>query len=246
MPFLIITLYLTCNTGVAGVNIDKMMEVESLILQLGIFQLITSDFNMDPSIIADTRWLTRIAGAIIIPEGVEATCTNGAGLLDYCISSVQMSETIKVKPALWAPWKTHSAFEILIPKAPRGINIRTLVRPAAFPADYTAEGEHLREQAAWGFNVSSKQKAAIYYVGDKSLDWSKSLEIAGNMKARHCEAQETVQSSIMQGREHSHLAGVEAYARWSLATERFILLRTSIPQQQRKGYLRRGTWAQFH
>ncbi len=81
MLLLLITVYMTCSLGIDGENIAKLAQIERLINETGIMYIITGDFNMDPSIIMASRWISRISGAVVQPEGITATCTNGGGCL---------------------------------------------------------------------------------------------------------------------------------------------------------------------
>ncbi len=219
MPLLLITVYLTSNVGLEAANVRKLAQIEALIQELGIFYCIGGDWNMQPEEIAESNWVSRINGSIVTPEGVQSTCSNGGRMLDYVIASGPIAGIIRLLPLPGAPWGTHLATMMVIPRAPRRVHVRTLVRPQALPENKN-EGPTMawREAKRWAQCTTAKSQPTP----------------------------EIVTTSYIADREKDFMAGVEEYQRWSLAAEYFLLSEGATPTGRWNRHVGRGTWPQFH
>ena len=79
-----VSIYLTCNTGIAGSNLQKLSEIGSYVTNDGISVVIAGDWNVLPSELLESSWPARITGEILLPCDVEISCISGR-LVDYAV-----------------------------------------------------------------------------------------------------------------------------------------------------------------
>ena len=125
-PVMFVSVYLTCNTGIAGENLQKLSEIGSHVTNAGIPFIIAGDWNVPPSELLESSWPARIKGEILLPCGVEISCISRR-LIDYV-------NIAKLRGFVEGPWKTHQALLLTLPRSPRSFLTRSLTTsPMKFP-----------------------------------------------------------------------------------------------------------------
>ncbi len=203
-PFLWVHAYFNCNEGVSGGNIAKMGQLALLFKELGIPFGLTADFNMEPQELAAAGWLEEIGAEVITAQGITATCSNGGNLLDYAVISKNIASVTAVKP-FDGPWGTHQALVLEIPRAPLTYLVRVVAQPRALPPE-----EHHVNKADW---EDAKARA--------------------NGKVQNSEVPQFMLESPHLDADDQNMARLDdAYAKWSLAAEMFILERSGMDQSR--------------
>ena len=104
-----VSVYLTCNTGIAG------------------------DENVLPSELLESGWPARIRGEILLPCVVEISCISGR-LIDCAVCHRSIVNIAKLRSFVEGPWKTHQALLLTLPRSPRSFLTRSLTTsPMKFP-----------------------------------------------------------------------------------------------------------------
>ena len=101
-PVMFVSVYLTCNTGIAGVNLQKLSEIGSHVTNAGIPFAIAGDWNVLPSELLESSWPARIKGEILLPCDVEISCISGR-LLDYAICHRSIVNIAKLQSIVESP-----------------------------------------------------------------------------------------------------------------------------------------------
>ena len=83
-PVIFISVYLTCNTGIAKTNIPKLSGIGSYVTNAGIPFVIAGDWTVVPSELLESSWPARIKGEILLPCDLGISCTSGR-LIDYAV-----------------------------------------------------------------------------------------------------------------------------------------------------------------
>ena len=108
-PVMFVSVYLTCNTGIAG------------------------DENVLPSELLESGWPARIRGEILLPCVVEISCISGR-LIDCAVCHRSIVNIAKLRSFVEGPWKTHQALLLTLPRSPRSFLTRSLTTsPMKFP-----------------------------------------------------------------------------------------------------------------
>ena len=132
-PVMFVSVYLTCNTGIAGVNLQKLPEIGSCVTNAGIPFVIAGDWNVLPSELLESGWPALIKGEILLPCDVEISCISGR-LIDYAICHRSIVNIAKLQSFVEGRWKTHQALLFTFPGSPRSVLTRSLtVSPVKFP-----------------------------------------------------------------------------------------------------------------
>ena len=116
---LVVSLYLTCSTGVARDNIVKLGSLAECLKKDGRLFVIMGDWNMTPGELMDqgSHWLQLVGGVIKVPEGAAHTCVSGR-TIDFLVVSAQLQNAVRVELELALPWKTHSGLRVLLRRRP--------------------------------------------------------------------------------------------------------------------------------
>ena len=83
-PVTFVSVYLTCNTGIAWTNLQKFSEIGSHVTNAGIPFVFAVDWNVLPSELLASSWPARIKGEILLPYDLEISCNSGR-LIDYAV-----------------------------------------------------------------------------------------------------------------------------------------------------------------
>ena len=67
-PVMFVSVYLTCNTGKAGANLQKLSEIGAHVKDAGIPFVIAGDWNVPPSELLESGWPARIKGEMLPPS----------------------------------------------------------------------------------------------------------------------------------------------------------------------------------
>ena len=92
---MLVSVYLTCNTGIAGTNLQKLSEIGSHVTNAGIPFVIAGDWNVLPSELLESSWPARIEGEILLSCDLEISCTSGR-LIDYAVCHKSMVNIAKL------------------------------------------------------------------------------------------------------------------------------------------------------
>ena len=90
-----VSVYLTCNTGIAGTNLQKLSEIGSYVTNAGIPFVIAGDWNVPPSELLESSWPARIKGEMLLPCDLEISGTPGR-LIDYAVCHRSIVNTAKL------------------------------------------------------------------------------------------------------------------------------------------------------
>ena len=123
-PVIFVSVHLTCNTGIAGTNLQKLSQrsartsptlVSPLSLQvIGMFCL--------PSCL---NRAARIKGEILLPCDLELSCTSGR-LIDCAICHRSLVNIAELQSFVEGPWKTLQALLLTLPRSPKRFFTRSL------------------------------------------------------------------------------------------------------------------------
>ena len=148
-----VSVYLTCNTGVAGENLQKLSEIGSCVTNACVPFVIAGDWNVLPSELLESGLPTRIKGEILLPCDVEISCISGK-LIDYAFCHRSIVNIAKLRSFVEGLWKTHQALLLTLPRSPRSFFTRSLTTPpmkfpdfdrdASFSSWTEAESSHFR------------------------------------------------------------------------------------------------------
>ena len=134
----LLSVYLTCNIGVAGENVTKLAQLRDFVERCPWPCALMGDWNLTPQELQETGFLTSIVNrrmVIRVPD-VAYTCTQGAKrIIDFMVVDARLLAATSV-PGLVseAPWRPHLALGSGLAAAPRAIHQRTLRRPWRFDA----------------------------------------------------------------------------------------------------------------
>ena len=92
---LFVSVYLTCKTGIAGTNLQKLTEIGSYVTNACIPFVIAGDWNVLPSELLESGWPARIKKEILLPCDLEISCTSGT-LIDYAVCHRSMVNIAKL------------------------------------------------------------------------------------------------------------------------------------------------------
>ena len=105
VSILIITLYLRTGEGFSEANASILQQIFTLV---GIFRgavIIGGDWQFPPQELVVSPWLQRLGLTVVVPTGVEVTCTAGSGrLIDYFVTSKVLAPYISVSPEFDVPF----------------------------------------------------------------------------------------------------------------------------------------------
>ena len=128
-----VSIYLTCNTGIAGTNLQKLSEIGSHVTNADIPFVIAGDWNVPLSELLEPSWPARIKEEMLLPCDLEISCTSGR-LIDYAVSHRSILNIAKLQSFVEGPWKTHQALLLTLPRSPRRFFTRLLApSPMKFP-----------------------------------------------------------------------------------------------------------------
>ena len=132
-PVMFVSVYLTCNTGITGTNLQKLSEIGAHVKDAGIPFVIAGDWNVPPSELLESGWPARIKGEVLPPSDLEISCTSGR-LIDYTVCHRSIANIARLRSFVEGPWKTHQALLLTLPRSPRSFLTRSLVAsPTKFP-----------------------------------------------------------------------------------------------------------------
>ena len=128
-----VSVYLTCNTGIAGETLPKLSEIGSYVTNVGIPFVIAGDWNVLPFGLLESSWPARIKGEILLPCDVEISCISGR-LIDYAVCHRSIVKIAKLQSFVEGLWKTHQALPLTLPRSLRSFLTRSLTTsPMKFP-----------------------------------------------------------------------------------------------------------------
>ncbi len=136
MNYILLTAYLDHSIGPVGPNLLKLKQIVNVLLYFNLMYIIVADWNMLPSRLASTEFLRMINGEVKLVEGLDHTCISGR-TLDYVVVSKHFAPAIKsVKPVFYSPWRAHVGFLVKVDKAPRSIQIRSILQPCKLVGNF--------------------------------------------------------------------------------------------------------------
>ena len=214
-PVMFVSVYLTCNTGIAGANLQKLSEICDHVKDAGIPFVIAGDWNVPPSELLESGWPARIKGEILPPSDLEISCTSGR-LIDYAVCHRSVANIVRLHSFVEGPWKTHQALLLTLPRSPRRFLTRSLVvSPMKFPRiDRNALS------ASWS-DFAHQSKSLSFQPPDISLP-----------------------SYLDPDPRLSQKLALK-YKRWSSASERFLLSKCETGKANQKNFLGRGSETKF-
>ena len=107
-PVIFISVYLTCNTGIAKTNIPKLSGIGSYVTNAGIPFVIAGDWTVVPSELLESSWPARIKGEILLPCDLGISCTSGR-LIDYAVCHRSLVNISKLQSFVEGPWENTSS-----------------------------------------------------------------------------------------------------------------------------------------
>ena len=132
-PVMFVSVYLTCNTGITGANLQKLSEIGAHVKDAGIPFVIAGDWNVPPSELLESSWPARIKGEVLPPFDLEISCISGR-LIDFAVCHRSIVNIASLRSFVECPWKTHQALLLTLPRSPRSFFTRSLVAsPTKFP-----------------------------------------------------------------------------------------------------------------
>ena len=214
-PVIFVSVYLTCNTGIAGENLQKLSEIGSCVTNAGIPFVIAGDWNVLPSELLESGWPARIKGEILLPCDVEISCISGR-LIDFAVCHRSIVNIAKLRSFLEGPWKTHQALLLTLPRSPRSFLTRSLTTsPTKFPdfdrnASFYSWTECVRLSTSFHFGPPDRLLPG-YIDPDPALSQKLALD----------------------------------YKRWSCASENFLLSKCGTEATDHRKFLGRGSETSF-
>ena len=126
-----VSVYLTCNTGIAGMNLQKLSEIGSYVTNAG-----PSSLRGIGTCCLPNCWNQAglpVLREILLPCDLEVSCTSGR-LIDYRVCHRSIVNIAKSHSFVEGPWKTHQALLLTLPRSPRRFFTRSLATsPMKFP-----------------------------------------------------------------------------------------------------------------
>ena len=214
-PVMFVSVYLTCNTGITGVNLQKLSEIGVHIKNAGIPFVIAGDWNVPPSELLESGWPARIKGEILPPSDLEISCTSGR-LIDYAVCHRSIANIARLSSFVEGPWKTHQALLLTLPRSPRRFLTRSLVdSPMKFPsvdrnAGSVSWSDFIHQSRSLHFQPPSRT-LPTFLDPDPSLSQKLALK----------------------------------YKRWSSASVKFLLSKCEAEKLNQKNFLGRGSEINF-
>ena len=120
-----ISVSLTCNTGIAGINLQKLSVIGTYVTNAGIPFVIARDWNVLPSELLESSWPARIKDKILLPCDLEISCTS-ARPIDKAVCHRSLVNIARLQSFVAGPWKTHQALLLTLPRSPRRFLTRSL------------------------------------------------------------------------------------------------------------------------
>ena len=210
-----VSVYLTCNTGIAGENLQKLSEIGSCVRNAGIPFIIAGDWNVPPSELLESSWPGRIKGEILLPCDLEVSCTSGR-LIDYAVCHRSIVIIAKLHSFVEGPWKTHQALLLTLPRSPGRFFTRSLATsPMKFPPIDRNAG---------------------------SSSWSECVHQSDSF---HFRPPDRPLSSYLDPNPALSQKLALKYKRWSCASENFLLSKCEAEMSNQKRFLGRGSETNF-
>ena len=132
----VILLYLTSSSGLDLGNKRRLASVSALVATLKDPWLILGDWNLPPSELESSGWLEKIQGELVLPHGVEFTCSTGTSntLLDFGVRSKSADSIVQgLFPVTEVPWGTHLGLELRLNPSLEKQKMIEWNYPRAFP-----------------------------------------------------------------------------------------------------------------
>ena len=211
-----VSVYLTCNTGIAGTNLQKLSEIGAHVTNAGIPFVIAGDWNVPPPELLCSRWPARIKGGILLlPSDLEISCTSGR-LIDYAVCHRSIVNIAKLHSFSEGPWKTHQALLLTLPRSAMRFFTRSLVTsPMKFPPFNRNAASASRSECALrseSFHVQPPDRPLPSFLSpDPALSQKLALK----------------------------------YKRWSCASEKFWLSKCEAKMPNQKRFFGRGSETKF-
>eukprot|EP00969_Alexandrium_andersonii_P299332 13232902-Alexandrium_andersonii.AAC.1 len=79
---LFVSAYLTHGIGPKQQNLQLLRSISAYLDLCSLPFIVAADWNMEPAELESSGWIAYHRASVVLPEGVEATCTSGR-LLDY-------------------------------------------------------------------------------------------------------------------------------------------------------------------
>ena len=213
-----VALYMTCGIGPTGVNIKKMKEVMEFILWVNLPFVIMGDWNMAPEMLQQTGWVKKMQGEIMLPKGVQSTCSTGS-LLDYAVASNTLNGSVGLDPVLKVPWKSHIGLSLTVSRAPRTALARYIKAPRSLEGMKDKEERTKKEGPGRGTSKSNE--------GIKGKPPSKFEDTA-------------LEPVIKDAKEIG-----KVYAKWSRKMEDWLIGVKGIEEEDKEKYRGRGQYPTF-
>ena len=128
--------YLRPTIGYTGVNKERLAAIGGFLMALLGGWILYGDFNLTPSELEASGWLTMVGGVIILAEDLSYTCRAGSGrVIDYIVCSESVVH--RVISLRWEPrvtWTSHRAFKLEFNTSKLSVSGPQLALPGRFPS----------------------------------------------------------------------------------------------------------------
>ncbi len=136
VPVLALGCYLECGSGVEGLSMSLLHEIEELTRTGARLFILVGDFNAPPEAWCGGRtgWLSRNDATILVPDNSPFTCRTacaeaGGSLIDYAIVSNRLLPLVeRVWADLDAPWGPHYGVQVSLRGRLKEVMVDRLVR----------------------------------------------------------------------------------------------------------------------
>ena len=210
-----VSVYFTCNTGIAGTSLQKLSEIGSHVTNAGTPVVIAGDWTVPPSELLESSWPARIKEEILLSCDLEVSCTFGR-LIDYAVCHRSIVNIAKLHSIVEGPWKTHQALLLTLSRSPRSFLTRSLATsPMKFPpidrnAGSSSWSECVHQSDFFHFRPPDRPLPS-YLDPDPAVSQKRALK----------------------------------YKRWSCASENFLLSKCEAETSNQKRFLGKGSETNF-
>ena len=140
---LMLAAYFVDGIGLTGENMCRLQQVDRVTACGKTPFILSADFNMEPSELAQSGWLERVKAQIVVPANSTHTCVPSHGrprVIDYLVvSSALIPFVSKLTVRTDVPWRPHYALSFAIRQSPWQVNVLQCPTPSPWTVKPTEQ-----------------------------------------------------------------------------------------------------------
>lgn len=113
--------YMTCNQGLTGDNLTRLIQFDALCRALGWDYLLGGDFNMLPHDLEQWFATPGANAKPLVADDVDGTNLISGRMIDFYIASLPLADHLveRTKADLTTPWGTHCGVHLCMKTEPQ-------------------------------------------------------------------------------------------------------------------------------